>query len=169
MMHKEPLALYHSWPVVETAERLRASAPALSNIGAQWPPDPSAPYADALAEQGVGLWAYDLRSDTLRWSAGVFDLFGLPWEARASRPLAVSLYTSRSRWAMEELRAHAIKHRRGFTLDIEIAKVSGEMRSLRLCAAAIVEKGRTIGLCGVKQDITRRSWSNARGPLLRAV
>ena len=169
MIQTEPLALYHSWPIAETSERLRASSPALSNIGAGWLPDPGAPYADSLAEHGVGLWAYDLRNDTLRWSVGVFDLFGLPRERRASRPLAVSLYTSRSRRGMEDLRAHAIKHQRGFTLDIEIAKVSGEMRWLRLCAVAIVEQGRTIGLCGAKQDITHHSRDNAGRPLLRVI
>ena len=51
---------------------------------------------------------------------------------------------------MERLRSYGIRHKRGFTLDVEIRTVSGEPRWMRLIAAPICEANRATRLTGLK-------------------
>jgi PAS domain-containing protein len=101
----------------------------------------------------AGCWECDLSDDSLIWSGGVYDLFGLPRSVLAKRSEAVGLYTEDSRAKMERLRAHTIKHRRGFTLDVEIRPVDAERRRMRLIAAPIIANGRVVRLHGLKLAI----------------
>lgn len=98
----------------------------------------------------AGLWECDLSDDSLIWSGGIYDIFGLPRGATVSRDEAVSLYAEDSRASMERLRAYAIKHRRGFTLDAKIRPASGPSRWMRLIAAPVCEGGRVVRLHGLK-------------------
>jgi PAS domain-containing protein len=66
----------------------------------------------------------------------------------------VSLYCPDSRQAMEQLRAHAIKHRRGFTVDAEIRRPDGEHRWMRLSAMPVLDGGLVMRLRGTKIDVT---------------
>lgn len=146
----EPLPLHHSWPLSALHEHLAPIAL-----------DPSLARNDmALAERGLGLWHCDLLDDDrLRWTAGVYDLFGLERDRPVSRVLSASLYASESREAMEKLRAYAIRHRRGFTLDVDIDQADGGGRcAMRLVAAPVLDRrGGVIGLHGVKQLLPKGS------------
>ncbi len=51
---------------------------------------------------------------------------------------------------MERLRAYSIRHRRGFTLDVEISSVGGERRWMRLIGAPALLGDRPIQLHGIK-------------------
>jgi hypothetical protein len=62
-------------------------------------------------------------------------------------------YVERSRAAMERLRAYAITHKRGFTLDAQIRAVGGECRWMRLIAASVSSCDKVVGLSGLKQLI----------------
>ena len=84
----------------------------------------------------------------------VYDLFGLPRGAALSRADVVAMYCEGSRAAMERLRAHAIAHRRGFTLDIEIGPALDRSRWIRLIAAPICEGDTVVGLHGLKTPIS---------------
>ncbi|HWJ71060.1 MAG TPA: PAS domain-containing protein [Sphingobium sp.] len=136
----QSLILSHSWPLYEAAERV----PLLAR------PD--------LADQGdagpVGIWTCLLETGALIWSPAVYRLFGLPPGEPPTRALAVSLYRPGSRRAMEELRAHAIKHHRGFTLDAQISRPDGARRWMRLSALPVVAGRRAVRLTGTKQDVT---------------
>ncbi|QGP79496.1 diguanylate cyclase [Sphingobium sp. CAP-1] len=139
----EPLPLNHSWPLYDLRTHL---APILL--------DSEIARSDiALAERGLGLWHCNLTDDSLNWTAGVYDIFGLERDLNVPRPLAVSLYAPDSREPMERLRAYAIKHKRGFTLDVDINQADGAGRcAMRLIAAPIIDaQGNVIGLHGVKQ------------------
>lgn len=92
--------------------------------------------------------------NAINWSPAVRDLFGLPHEEPLTRSLTVSLYLPESRLAMEALRAHAIRHHRGFTLDARIRRPDGEKRWMRLTAAPVLCNGRAVRLVGTKQDVT---------------
>ncbi len=151
MKPREPLPLYHSWPLFHQEQHLDlrpvlgAEAPALADAL-------TCPQTGGeLARRGVGVWSCDLADNTLTWSAGVFDIFGLPRDARVRREDAVALYYSDSRDVMERLRAHAIKHRRGFTVDVEICPEVARHRWMRLACAPICEGGRAVRLVGWKK------------------
>lgn len=136
-----PLPLHHSWPLAEHRQRF--------DLGIVH--DGCGP---AIGEAETGRWRCDLVDSALSWSDAVFDLFGLPRGASVSRAETVALYADRSRAAMEQLRAHAIKHHRGFTLDAEIVTTGGANRWMRLIAVPVCVDGRVVALQGLKQDAT---------------
>jgi PAS domain-containing protein len=98
----------------------------------------------------AGCWECDLADDSLLWSGGVYDIFGLPREMEITREETIRLYSEESRALMERLRAYAIKHRRGFTLDVEIRAAIGEVRWMRLIAAPVCDGNRAVRLHGLK-------------------
>jgi PAS domain-containing protein len=142
----EPLALHHSWPIFEQARHFDLGSVlscAVTDIV-----EPA--WIGALGLHHAGLWECDLSDNSLIWSGGVYDIFGLPRGVQVSRDEAVALYCEESRAAMERLRAHAIKHRRGFTLDVEISPATGGRRWMRLIGAPVCEGGRAVRLHGLK-------------------
>src|SRR3546814_11539747 len=87
--------------------------------------------------------------------------------APVARVDAVARYREGSRAAMERLRAHAITHRRGFTLDVEIGPTPACSRWIRLIAEPLCEGAAVVGLRGLKcllaglggdVEIGRASW-----------
>ncbi|WP_253342325.1 diguanylate cyclase [Sphingobium sp. OAS761] len=139
----EPLPLNHSWPLCDLSDHLAPVAL-----------DTSLARNDAaLAERGLGLWHCTLADNALQWTAGVYDIFGLDRDAAVSRDLAVSLYAPESRAPMERLRAYAIRHKRGFTLDVDIDRMDGDGRcAMRLICAPVLDRaGQVVALQGVKQ------------------
>ncbi|PTQ12125.1 hypothetical protein CLG96_06055 [Sphingomonas oleivorans] len=154
MKRTEPLQLYHSWPIFERGQRFNLGL-AYGCDALPWRGSGLAPLDRcALADHGIGLWECDLRDNALRWSAEVHDIFGLPPDARVSRAEAVALYCEESRAAMERLRAYALKHGRGFTLDAEIRPARGGRRWMRLIAAPIWDGRHIVRLHGLKQDVS---------------
>jgi PAS domain-containing protein len=147
----EPLELSHSWPLFERGRRfdvgqtLVAEGHAVIDVS-----------RDALGftERGLGLFDCALPDNTLSWSSAVYDLFGLPRGAVVSRADALGVYAEHSLALLEKLRAHAIRHRRGFTLDAELRPASGGPRWMRLVAAPVCEGNRVVRLQGVKRDVT---------------
>jgi PAS domain-containing protein len=145
----EPLALNHSWPLFDRTRRFDLGSVQLEPV-LRWPLDPNAAQSQALAEHGVGLWECDLSSGRLAWSGAVHDLFGVPRHVAPSRPHALSVYADESRAAMERLRDYAIKHRRGFTIDVEL-RPGGTTRWMRLIAAPVcADDGTPLSLHGIK-------------------
>jgi len=112
----------------------------------------------------IGMWECDLATETLCWTDGVYDLFGLPRGITVDRSVTVGLYEVDSRRDMERLRAEAIRSGGSFTLDAQIRTIDGEPRWMRLSAEVDCEDGRPVRLFGVKQDITeeRRAWDRLR-------
>ena len=99
----------------------------------------------------AGCWECDLSDDSLSWSGGVFDLFGLPRHASLNRSDILPAYAEHSRAAMERLRANAIRFGRGFTLDVELCTLSDrQSRRARLIAAPVSESGKVVRLHGLK-------------------
>ena len=149
----DPLPLIHSWPLFEAASRLDfarlGSAIAASAIDGQ-----IADIVDADHDGPTGVWSCELRDNRLSWSPAVHALFGIPKGEVLTRGLAVSCYGTHSRTAMEQLRAHAIRHQRGFTIDAMIRQPDGDKRWMRLSALPVVIGGKVVRLCGTKQDVT---------------
>jgi PAS domain-containing protein len=142
----EPLVLHHSWPLFEQSRHFELGqlfnctiSEITGSIEAGW-----------VGPHHAGCWECDLSDNKLDWSGGVYDIFGLPRGAPVTRDEAVALYAEESRAAMERLRAHAIKHRRGFTLDARIRPAVGQPRWMRLIAVPRCVEGRAVSLQGVK-------------------
>ncbi|RYG84854.1 MAG: diguanylate cyclase, partial [Alphaproteobacteria bacterium] len=118
-------------------------------------PQPNAALMDsATAAAGMGVWQCHLAGDALRWSAGVYDLFGLERGAPLRRDRIVAQYADASRAAMEEARACAIETGTEFRLDAEIFRADGQQRWMRLTAGVQLVNGYALRLFGTKQDIT---------------
>lgn len=151
MRPTEPLALHHSWPLFERARhfalgRIEDGDRLLSAA------DISAFRRNGGAPRTLGQWECDLLDSRLDWSDEVYDIFGLPRGAAVTRDESVALYCEESRAVMERLRAYAIKHRRGFTVDVEIRPATGDAaRWMRLIAAPVCEDDTVVRLRGVKQ------------------
>lgn len=140
------LPLSHSWPLYEQSRHFE-----LGHVLSSAVTDLIAPQnVGDLGVHHVGCWECHLPDNSLIWSGGVFDIFGLPRNAPITRPRAVGLYAESSRAAMERLRAYSIKHRRGFTLDAQICSANGETRWMRLIAAPVVQGDRVNRLSGLK-------------------
>jgi PAS domain-containing protein len=104
----------------------------------------------ALGLHHVGCWECDLSDNSLIWSGGVYDIFGLPRGAPLNREELVEFYCEESRSKMERLRSSAIRHKRGFTVDVEIRPATGQSRWMRLIAAPVCVEGRPVRLHGLK-------------------
>ena len=148
MLPTEPLPLHHSWPLIGDGCRF--------DLGRLFDGEGVCEINPARATrlQGVGQWYCDLADNSLNWSAEVYDLFGFPRGAMVSRGEAAARYGEVSRAAMERLRAYAIRHRRGFTLDAEISTAQGARHWMRLVAAPVCDGGRVVALRGLKWDVS---------------
>lgn len=151
MKPKEPLPIYHSWPLFERERYIVADHLPGCSISLFSAQSLSLAEGQELANHGVGLWHCDLADNSLTWSAGVYDIFGLPRDAAINREEAAALYCDESRDVMERLRAYAIKHRRGFTVDVEIRPSMTRRHWMRLVASPICDGNRVTHLHGVKQ------------------
>ena len=140
------LALYHSWPLFARTKHFELGHILNSSVT-----DALAPTeVGALGFHHTGVWECDLVDNSLLWSGGVYDIFGLPRFAKVSRKEAISLYSDKSRAEIERLRAYAIRHKRGFTLDAEIFPAVGDRRLMRVIAAPVLDGERAVRLHGLK-------------------
>lgn len=121
-------------------------------------------YDQAALLAKVGAWECDLACETLTWTDGVYDLFGLPRGSTLHRPSTVDLYHDESRGEMQRLRARAIATGGGFSMEAKIRTPAGEDRWMRLVADVACENGRCSRIFGAKQDITHEKamWARLR-------
>jgi hypothetical protein len=140
------MPLNHSWPLWEQPRHFELGHVLSSAVTDLIPPAE----VGRLGVHHAGCWECVLADNSLIWSGGVYDIFGLSRNVRVSRDDAVALYYEESRAKMERLRSYSIKHKRGFTLDVEIRSAVGEDRWVRLIAAPILLEGRAVRLSGVK-------------------
>lgn len=147
MRATEPLQIHHSWPLYEQPRHFELGC--ILSCAAIDVVEPAE--VGQLGVYHAGCWECDLADNSLIWSGGVYDIFGLPRGIQVSRTDAAALYCEGSRAAMERLRSYAIEHKRGFTLDAEILPaVGGQHRWMRLIAAPICDDNRVVRLHGIK-------------------
>jgi PAS domain S-box-containing protein len=99
-------------------------------------------------------WQCDLRDDSLTWSEGVYDLFGLPRGSALERDAIVAMYLPESQAELARLRGAAIAACGSFTFEARIRRADGEVRWMRITADVVTEKGVARYLYGTKIDVT---------------
>ncbi len=117
------------------------------------PPDAASRRWSALAPL-ASAWSCDLSNDTLAWSRGVFELFGIAPGTKVDRRDVIGLYLDESRELMERLRREAIATCGSFTIEAQIRRIDGEPRWMRLTADVQCSGRGPVRLYGEKQDIT---------------
>jgi diguanylate cyclase (GGDEF)-like protein len=110
--------------------------------------------AQAAPLAGIGAFECDLRDESLRWTDGVFTLFGIDRGDRLDRRETLTFYTPPTREALEQARASAISARSAFELEAQIVRPDGASRWLRIRAAVRSAHGRATHLYGLKEDIS---------------
>jgi PAS domain-containing protein len=110
-------------------------------------------YALVPAMVSAGLWSCDLATETLTWSDGVYDLFGLPRGSVLDRGATVGYYTPASRAELECKRVAAIRDKTGFAMDAEI-RVGADARWVRIVARVECVDGKATRLSGSKCDVS---------------
>ncbi len=99
-------------------------------------------------------WECDLADDSLTWSDGVYDLFGIERGAPVTRDAIVAMYSAESREELRRLRAAAIAECGSFTFEAKIRRPDGQLRWMRVTADVAVENGVARYLYGTKIDVT---------------
>ena len=99
-------------------------------------------------------WECDLATNALRWSAGVYELFGFPPGSLVTRDEAVAMYTPESAALLEQVRSRAVAEGSSFTIDVTIRRRDGALRKMRLTADVECVDGKPVRLYGTKQDVT---------------
>jgi len=140
------LELHNSWPLFERSKHFELGYILASSVTDALMPS----RVGELGFHHTGVWECNLIDNSLLWSGGVYDIFGLPRFAEISRKDALALYSEKSRIEMERLRAYAIRNKRGFTLDVEICSAVGDQRLMRVIAAPELDGDRAVRLHGVK-------------------
>lgn len=107
-------------------------------------------------------WQCDLRDDSLTWSDGVYDLFGLPRGTPPNREATVAMYLPESRIELTRLRDAAIAERGSFTFEAQIRRADGELRWVRITADVLCEDGQPRYLYGSKLDVTAEMLARAK-------
>jgi PAS domain-containing protein len=135
-----------TWPLREQARHFELGHVLSSAVTDLIPPIE----VGGLALHHAGCWECDLSDNSLVWSGGVYDIFGLPRGAQITRKEAVAFYSEGSRAKMERLRSYAIRHRKGFTLDVQIRTAVEEIRWVRLIGVPYCDENRAVRLHGLK-------------------
>ncbi|PJI87069.1 PAS domain S-box protein [Sphingomonas koreensis] len=110
------------------------------------------PHARLMPIQAA--WQCDLRDDSLTWSDGVYDLFGLPRGSALEREAIVAMYLPESQAELARLRSAAIAACGSFTFEAQIRRVDGQIRWMRITADVVSENGAARYLYGTKIDVT---------------
>ena len=160
---REPLLLTlcdHRPRSAVIAHRLARMAAEVTNrnLGTDLQPGTSDPVDDLLdaayATARIGVWQCNLGNEALRWTDGVYDLFGLPRGSPITRALTLRSYTDDSRAEMEATRARAIANCSDLRLDVKIVSASGALRWMRLTGTVQGNGYEALRIFGMKQDIT---------------
>ncbi len=112
----------------------------------------------------LGSWSCDLGRERISWDTGVYSIFGIDPGHRLDRRETLGFYDEPCRETLERVRGSAILAARPFTLEARIRRNDGQWRWMRITAMPQVVEGRTLGIYGVKQDITAEceEWETLR-------
>ncbi len=109
-------------------------------------------------------WQCDLTDNSLTWTDGVYDLFGLPRGSMPDRAATVEMYLPESRAELDRLRSAAIAELGSFTFEAQICRTDGAFRWIRITADVVCENGQARYLYGTKVDVTDEMAARTEAP-----
>ncbi len=112
--------------------------------------------AEAERVAQIGSWEWDVASDRVSWSNGLFEIYGLsPDEFDSSLADSEKRVYSEDRARVRETFQQALKAPFPLTLEYRGVRYDGTVRTLRSRVEVVVnEQGEPIRLVGAVQDIT---------------
>ena len=115
-------------------------------------------HAEAESVAGFGSWRWDLETNTMRWSDGLYRLFGLePGAVEPSFEAFARIVHPDDRDRVSESGRRALEERATSTDEFRIIRADGEQRTVLGVGKAVLDGGRrTIAILGTTQDITER-------------
>ncbi len=105
----------------------------------------------------IGHWRWDVNTNELYWSQGVYDIHGLDFDDyKPSFDAALDAYLPEDRDEIEKILTHAIENKEDFQFEKRIKRPSGEIRHVISQGECDFDEktGELIALFGVFQDIT---------------
>lgn len=126
------------------------AAPRKTQIGSE--------YFDILEERGhVGVWTWDLATESIDWSAGLYRLLGLvPGSVQPTREFFHSLVHPDDR-PLQVQRGLSMREGLALSFDVRVIRPNGSVRWLATKTETISDReGRAVRVVGVVFDITAR-------------
>jgi PAS domain S-box-containing protein len=109
--------------------------------------------AERLAH--VGSWRWDLQSDEVGWSEEMFHIFGKRQDYTPSYEGMLQAVIPRDRERMRREIRDALADHSGFSSEVQIARLSGDLRTITCIGEALPdEDGLPVSFLGACQDIT---------------
>ena len=113
--------------------------------------------AEAERVAQIGSWEWDIGEDRVRWSDGLFHIYGMALEEFDSTRAggAEQRVYPDDRQRVHDTLEKALAERSSFTLEYRALRADGRVRTLRSRGETVVdEAGRPIRMVGIAQDIT---------------
>ena len=111
-----------------------------------------------------GAWEWDLSTDELVWTEGMYALHEMPIDVPVTWQQARMFYGEQARLELERLYAKSTRECRGFTFEEEIITAKGNRRWVLLSVEVDCEGDKVVRRYGVKKDITEQKalWDRLR-------
>jgi PAS domain S-box-containing protein len=113
----------------------------------------------SLATQmaSIGIWDWDLRSDSVTWDQTMYDMFGVPNTTPISYAGWARTVFPDDLPTTEALVKNALKTRKQYRAEFRILRPDGQLRHIAAAAGVVAdEKGVVIRMVGTAVDITER-------------
>ncbi len=109
--------------------------------------------AERLAN--LGNWHWDLETDEMSWSEGMFRILGQPRDFIPSYEDFLQAVIPQDRERLRRELRDTLAEQSGFSGEVQIVRQNGDLRTISFVAEALVdEEGSLKGMFGATQDIT---------------
>lgn len=112
----------------------------------------------AESMSGVGHWRFDLITQQITWSDGVFEIFGLPVnDIVPSYEMIQDFYPEDDRATLTQLVDRAVETGEGYECQLRVRRLDGSIRhTITKAEVTIDHSGKKTSIFGVFQDVTEQ-------------
>ena len=110
----------------------------------------------------IGTWKVDVINNEIYWSSKTYQIHGLDEKIKPTMEDAINFYVEEHRSIINEAVELAVATNKPWDLELQIRKVSGELRWVRAVGYPIIRDGELLRLEGTFNDITDRIEKESR-------